>query len=594
MMLRRSLLWDLLVALVILVVGAGLVGWRLDAAPDVFTDEIVYARAGVRVADEGALVWDWGEPIYVHPPLYFLTEAAWFGLTGDAGAPLYVAGDIFALVYHARLLNAILAGVTGALLYLLGRRLRSTYLGFLLAALFFVDPFGLRTNRRAMLETMAALLTMGGMALFLTRAVGPRSRAWPWSIAAGFVLGAALLTKEITFTTIGALLLFGGWQAWNAHSVGGSAHQALGRLVPSLLVASTSLLTYSIYPLWMAGSGNWQGFVQVKSLSLRRLLGLVQTSGWNRPGLSLADFLLQRLGDYGSSLILLALGAVAAGWLLWSHRSSRTSRLLISWSVILYPFYGFVALFGVGNDQLFYYLLLPAIMLIGHAVFAAWDEIRTERWRKAGLAVGGLLLALLLTYNILAWWSAYGVGFDNAYYHFSGYVQERIPETEPINASGDALKFQYFTPDHPISTAATPAEAQALGITTFALAPKDVEARYGRMTQELADWITTNGRLLFSARGDSYGTVSLYDVQLGSSLEGESSTPPDVDAAQPRRRGFAPATASFVGGLLVALGLWCLGVVTFAATMWVWIRQTARARTDATSAAATGSDGGAT
>ncbi|MFQ5576184.1 MAG: hypothetical protein ACE5G8_04260 [Anaerolineae bacterium] len=57
------------------------VGWRLNLAPDVFTDEILYTRAGLRVAGEGALVWDNAEPLFVHPPLYFVLAGRFVRLT---------------------------------------------------------------------------------------------------------------------------------------------------------------------------------------------------------------------------------------------------------------------------------------------------------------------------------------------------------------------------------------------------------------------------------------------------------------------------------------------------------------------------------
>ena len=69
---RNQRLINLGTSLMIFLLAAVAVDWRLDMAPDVFTDEILYTRAGIRAAAEGALVWDHGEPLFVHPPLYFL------------------------------------------------------------------------------------------------------------------------------------------------------------------------------------------------------------------------------------------------------------------------------------------------------------------------------------------------------------------------------------------------------------------------------------------------------------------------------------------------------------------------------------------
>jgi hypothetical protein len=56
------------VAILIVFVAFGAVAWRVDQAPDIFTDEILHTRLGVRVAAEGSLVWDNGKPFFVHPP----------------------------------------------------------------------------------------------------------------------------------------------------------------------------------------------------------------------------------------------------------------------------------------------------------------------------------------------------------------------------------------------------------------------------------------------------------------------------------------------------------------------------------------------
>ncbi|HYN88900.1 MAG TPA: hypothetical protein VER55_10230, partial [Ardenticatenaceae bacterium] len=141
-------------ALLVFLIAYSAVAWRLESAPDLFSDEILYTRAGIRVATAGALIWDDGDPLFVHPPLYFLAEAAYLRLTTDPSSVARTPGDIFGWVFHARHLNAIFAGLTAVLLYWLGRRLHGLWLGILLVALFFVDPFGVRTNRRAMLETL--------------------------------------------------------------------------------------------------------------------------------------------------------------------------------------------------------------------------------------------------------------------------------------------------------------------------------------------------------------------------------------------------------------------------------------------------------
>lgn len=578
--------WRVLVVVSILILTFGAAAWRMDEAPDLLTDEILYTRAGIRVAGEGALVWDRGEPIFVHPPLYFLVEAVYWRLVGDSAPPLYEAGDIFASVYRARYLNAFFGGLTAVLLYLTGQRVCGSGLGLLLAALFLLDPFGLRINRRAMLETMAGLLTLAGMAVLLTDREGAEDQtSVSRAIIAGLLLGAGLLTKELTFTSLLAVFLFGLWEVWRGKGVkkqrrrgaGGPLEYAqdrlrrpgLGRFAPlqAFLTIAVAGLTYSLYPLWMLATGDWADFVEVKRLSVQRLLGLVQLSGWNRPGMSLADFLGQRLDDYGSSGLLLTLGGVATLWLLLRHRHDRRGRLLGVWGLVLYLFYGFVALFGTGNDQFFYFLLVPAMFMVGHIVVyeAMAGESRVRRWRTLGVV---LLLVLILPYSVARWWTAYGVGLDSGYRELSACVEEHLPPGEPLNATGDAIKFQYFFPKRPIASAATPAEARGVGVHYFALAPKDVQLGYGRITSELAGWITAEGQSLCSVYGDTYGEISLYRVDYD---DGASPVSSETTEARPRRRSFQPAQGGFVGSFALALDVWSGLVGGLAA--WVSRRQ---------------------
>jgi len=592
-----KLLLDSLLVVFAFALAFAAVAWRLDQAPDIFTDEILYTRAGIRVAAEGALVWDNGEPLFVHPPLYFLAEGMYLRLTTDPTDVVQIPGDIFAWVYHARYLNALFAGATAVVFYLLGRQLQGRWLGLLLTTLFILDPFGVRINRRAMLETMAAWLSLAGMALLLTgrpRVTGRLSlfRA----IGAGLLLGAGMLTKELTFTAPLAVFLFGLWELWRSGRK--DPHSSVPRLrrSPALLGASltvtTAGLTYLLFPFWGLTTGRWDRFMHVKWLSLNRLLGLAQLSGWNRPHVSLLDFLVERLIDYGSSYLMLGLGGAATLFLLLTRRHTTTGRLLTVWGLILYPFYAFVAVAGSGNDQFFYFLLIPAILLVGYAAAILPEAIgdvlarraATRRWltpavgrwlRRGRTGAVVLLLAAVLPFNLTRWWLVFGAGTDNGYYRLAAYVQEHLPLGEPLNASGDAIKFEYFFPHRPITDAATPSEAVAGRIHYFALAPKDVWARYGRTTPELATWITARGERLFAANGDSYGEIYLYRVDYPNNVPGSEQRPTPVrpdGASGPYSRSFPPAQAGFINGLVLALGLWgvwCLVVGTLA----IWIER---------------------
>lgn len=603
---KSTFLINLVAGLLIFSLAFGLAIYRIDQAPDLFTDEIIYTRLGVRTAGEGALVWDSGEPFLVHPPLYFLTEAVYFLFAGNPNTPLYAPGNIFATVYTVRRLNVFFAGLTAVLLYFFGKRIHGPKLGLILALIFSLDPFGLRINRRAMLETLAGLLALAGMLVYLISSMPTTSRRatnllssfvfpiTPGVIIAGVLLGLALLSKELVFTTLIAIALFGGLECIYSLLVSRRPNNMRAILLitiqsglPAILTISFALFTYLIYSYWIYTIGEWPEYSEEKILAVKRLLGLVQLTGWNRPGVSLFDFLWQRLADYGTSYAIIGVGALAIiGLALWA-RHLRPARLLIAWGFILYPFYAFIALIGSGNDQFFYYLLVPAMILTGYAAFTI-EELRKVKITSpaisratAWVATWGtrlfpwILLVTAIPSGLVHWWFSYGVGVDNGYAQFAQFVQQNLSPNEPLNASGDPIKFRYFLPNHTVYAYATPEEAIKGGVHYFVLTPKDVRFRYGKIRPELAEWIQGNGRQVFTFSGDSYGDIHLYyvdhPIQSGNITQKQNNT-------GEHWRSFHKAQTGFVGVLIIGLLAWLL--LCGALSIGVYKLQEARNMTD--------------
>lgn len=617
--------------LAIFMFSFGAVALRSSLAPDIFTDEIVYTRAAMRLAAEGALVWDSGVPFLVHPPLYFLLAGLYNGLTNAANISAYSPGDIFAGVYHTRLLNAVFAGLTALVLFGFSRRLAASqsaftrrqllWIGLSAALLFALDPFGVRINRRAMLETLAALLTLLGMLLVWTSVrdgeqqsrdappVGVKLLS-PRALLAGLALGASLLAKELSFIHLFAILLFIAWEFIQAlpgllQSASGWRRLLLplrsSAMVNGMAAVGLAGMTYLIYPLWAYSTGRWDLYIEEKLLGFQRMLGLVQLTGWNREGISFFSLLMQRLLDYGSNYLLLALGGAAALWLaiigLRRDPAARSRRFLAAWGLVIYPFFAFLMLFGSGNDQFFYYLLAPAVLLATAAAFdaqrlaqgalpppgarrlselqalEALASVRQQPAKAAGAAAPGLgwravlnrgelamlrlaraapliLLLLMLPFNLVKWVEKYLAAQDNGYAQLAQFVRLNLPPQAAINATGDPIKFAYFFPERPVYALAQPVQAQAAGVQYFALAPKDVALRYGRITPELAAWIVTNGSQLFAFHGDSYGEIFLLRVEPQTASAANLNPPP------PFERRFQVAQAGFVDSLIAMLLLW--------------------------------------
>jgi len=153
---------------------------------------------------------------------------------------------------------------------------------------------------------------------------------------------------------------------------------------------------------------------------------------------------------------------------------------------------------------------------------------------------------------------------DNGYAQFARYVQQNLPSNEPLNASGDPIKFRYFLPNRLVFDQATPADAVRGGIHYFALTPKDVKFRYGKIRPELAEWIQSGGKKLFSFSGDSYGEIYLYYVDHPVQSSGNQQTQNNTGE---HWRSFHKAKTGFVGVFVIGLFGWFLfcGVLSFGA-----------------------------
>jgi hypothetical protein len=158
-----------------------------------------------------------------------------------------------------------------------------------------------------------------------------------------------------------------------------------------------------------------------------------------------------------------------------------------------------------------------------------------------------------MPYNVYQWWTKFAIGEDNGYTKFTQFVQAKLPPAEPLNASGDPVKFRYFFPSRPVFDAETPQEAIKMGVHYFALAPKDARYRYGETSPELAAWIQKEGKQLFTFNGDSYGAIFLYHVDYPGKL---SQTTQPQESEGRHWRSYNAAKSAFVGTFVISLLLW--------------------------------------
>ncbi|NNE44189.1 MAG: phospholipid carrier-dependent glycosyltransferase, partial [Gemmatimonadetes bacterium] len=224
--------WALLLAAVSLVLNLT----RIDVAPDIHGDEIMYYQAGTSVAREGRLAWLENVPVWVHPPLFFLTEAAVVTFLPEDV-------DIFHGIHVVRGVGAVFGALTTAALFLLVAGAFGVRAGIFAAGLFLLDPFVLRICRRIMLESQMQFFLVAG--LLVVQRAGERL-TWGRGAAAAVLFGLALLTKEIALFAAGSVFV----------------HALLARsralVLGSVAVLAGAVIVWSAYPVWAAATGQWE------------------------------------------------------------------------------------------------------------------------------------------------------------------------------------------------------------------------------------------------------------------------------------------------------------------------------------------------
>lgn len=470
------------------------IGWNLARSPDTQYDEVVYTKAAQEVAQAGHLTWT-NRPMFVHPPLSFLAQAGWLKALGRAAGPLSDA------IVAARWLTGAVAVCSVALIVLVTARLvpaagrrRTALLIAVVGVLAALDPVLLRYSRMAIIEPFALFAAL--LTLYLALALRGR-RAALWIAVVGLGTGLALLTKEVTIfmllTPALAALLGRDWRGF-------------GRAVAAVTVG---IVWWLLFPYWAVRLHLVGSFGEVKFATAERLVGLIQITGWNRPGASFASAVRTALTQYASTYLLLAAGALALLWLLL-HRLGESARWVAAWLLTSYAFGAYSVLFGTLNEQFFVFVVPAAIVgtvLVADAILTARPAVT---WRRVVLVPAVVVLGLVGS-STLSWAQFYPARNDGVF-RATEYLRTRFPSCAAVNATGDTEKYAFLLPGRPVTFRASGPGALSQGIHLFLLSNKDAAERYGNASPELNDWVRAHGVRLAVFPSATYRGVEVWQV----------------------------------------------------------------------------------
>jgi len=335
-------------------------------------------------------------------------------------------------------------------------------------------------------------------------------------------------------------------------------------------------LTWSMFPIWAAATGHGSYFWSQQTVSIRRLAGLLQTSGVNVASASPTDQLRRTFWLYSAGYAQVAVAAILLVALVvrsglitprrW--RAGPEDAVLIAYGVLAFAFVLYSFAFGQGNQQFTSYLAPAAALVSAVALARALGAGSAERHRRRSRRVGpwgGLAVTVALALVVgggLTWVHYYAAGDDRATAQVAAYVRANVPRCVPINASGSQVRWQAALTQDDVTSYRDGNTALAKGVRLFLLSPKDARYAYGNMSDGLAAWIRSHGTLTFQARGRSSESIQLWTV-AGPAVTGVKS--PCVSVADPpSRNASAGWFAALIGGYLLAMV--AIGVIVAAAT----------------------------
>ncbi len=161
-----------------------------------------------------------------HPPLFYFLLHYWMVAVGDGDSAV-------------RTLSAVFGLLSLPLTYLAGRRFGGRSAAWLATAFVAVSPFAVRYSSEV---RMYSLMTLLGLALWLSVESGLRRPSWSWSALVTLLTAAILLTHYWGIAAVGAGFL---WLLWVRRSWVGGARAAAGRMLGALVAGGVLFLPWT-------------------------------------------------------------------------------------------------------------------------------------------------------------------------------------------------------------------------------------------------------------------------------------------------------------------------------------------------------------
>jgi hypothetical protein len=471
---------------------------------DLFGDEVIYTDLG-RSVMSGGFPRFYGQIFFLHGPGFFYLEAGWSRLFGTQPG-------LIAWVYEMRILNALLAGVTALVIVHLASRASSLKGGVVAGLLFALDPFCIRQNDRVLLETAMMLFVLLGYFVFSSLVLRSYSR-WDWAraVLSGLLFGCAILIKDEA-ALLSILPMLGVLTA----RIGASRFLAL------ITIVSTGLV-YATYVGVVAANGHMSALWEAKTTGVKRLLGVVQVTGFHSSGGgSLSSRLVAEGGYFVTTYLLLAI-AVPALVVLLRHGGSL-QRLLGLLHCAAAATLAYAVTLGTLEEQELYLLVVPSLLTVSVVSAGLVDTRKLARRatsvsrRNRRMIVMTAMLAVVIVLNVstcLQWATHPDDGFSLLLPYMAKHVPLGTAVTvaagspPPSQTDGGryALEGRYKT-----GLWVTPHALRQERVRYIMVEWGPIDEGYSYLNSSQVHALIRHYRRVFSYRGRTYGDLSLYRV----------------------------------------------------------------------------------
>jgi 4-amino-4-deoxy-L-arabinose transferase-like glycosyltransferase len=459
---------------------------HLQQSWDIFIDEITYSRIAESVAQHHTVAF-FGVTFFLHLPFVFLEQALFI----DA---FHIHGSIFAVVFALRTVNVLFAAGTAVFMLRIGTRLGGTAAGLAAAGLFAIDPFVIRFDSRVFLEPSTIFWLLGGYAaLFNALERKGRSRL-AYSVIAGLAMGIGALSNEMAIPLIvvplGVCLVFGFPYSRRAML---PAAASFGLLLAAFLLA-------------VAAVGQFHNLISQQVNGILRLVGARQDSGFNKPGApSFISRVLVHLGGFGAVYAVLGLAIVPAFYFL--IRGTRALRLVSLLQLTAYAVISYQILFGTLEEQMFYYVDVPAILIFTLG-FVRLMQTRPRSGRVWALSsVSVLVVATLMIVDVITWIEIHTTP-DMALVSAITWLDSNVGSGTRVAPLADGA--QLLVNNYQVFTTETPKQIRKDQPAYVITSSLQASQGYGFATPTLLRWLRANAYQVFARTGRTYGTVVVW------------------------------------------------------------------------------------